>query len=76
MLVTGGTGYLGPWSSPGWRLPECRWSPLDIRDPRDPVDGVEYVTGDLRTVDLAALFTQHQVGAVVHLAAIVEPRRV
>ena len=42
---------------------------------RDPVDGVEYVTGDLRTVDLAALFTQHQVGAVVHLAAIVEPRK-
>ena len=24
VLVTGGTGYLGPWSSPGWRLPECR----------------------------------------------------
>ena len=73
VLVTGGTGYLGSLVVARLAAAGVPVVALDIRDPRDPVDGVEYVTGDLRTVDLAALFTQHQVGAVVHLAAIVEP---
>jgi UDP-glucose 4-epimerase len=73
VLVTGGTGYLG--SLVVARLAD-RGVPvvaLDIRGPREEVAGAQYITGDLRTVDLAALFTEHQVGAVVHLAAIVEP---
>ena len=48
---------------------------LDVRPPRRPVDGVGYLTGDLRTTDLAALLREHAVSAVVHLAAIVEPPR-
>ena len=73
VLVTGGTGYLGSLVVARLAAAGVPVVALDIRDPREPVDGVEYITGDLRTVDLAALFTEHQVGAVVHLAAIVEP---
>ncbi len=73
VLVTGGTGYLGSLVVARLAAAGVPVVALDIRAPREPVDGVEYVTGDLRTVDLAALFSEHQVGAVVHLAAIVEP---
>lgn len=73
VLVTGGTGYLG--SLVVARLAQ-RGVPvvaLDIREPRRAVDGVTYVKGDLRTVDLAEELRAYDVGAVVHLAAIVEP---
>lgn len=75
VLVTGGTGYLG--SLVVSRLAE-RGVPvvsLDVRDAREPVAGVTYVTGDLRTTDLGALLEEHHIAAVVHLAAIVEPPR-
>jgi UDP-glucose 4-epimerase len=75
VLVTGGSGYLG--SLVVTRL-VARGVPVvgfDVRPPRQRVDGVTHVTGDLRTADLAALFREHAVSAVVHLAAIVEPPR-
>ncbi len=71
VLVTGGTGYLGSLVVARLAALQIPVVSLDVREPRQPVPGVEYVTGDLRTVDLAELF--RGVGAVVHLAAIVEP---
>lgn len=75
VLVTGGTGYLG--SLVVARLTE-RGVPtvsLDRRHVDIPLAGVEYVTADLRELDLVALLRGHEVDAVVHLAAIVEPPR-
>lgn len=72
-LVTGGSGYLG--SLVVRRLAErgAAVVSVDVREPREPVAGVTHVTGDLRALDLAALIREHEVDAVVHLAAIVEP---
>lgn len=75
VLVTGGAGYLGSLAVTALAAqPEV--SPLvslDVREPDERVDGVTYVTGDLREVDLAALLDERTVGAVVHLAAILAP---
>ena len=73
VLLTGGTGYLG--SLVVRRLADrgIRTVSVDVRDARDPVPGVTYVTADLRRLDLAHLMGEHEVDAVVHLAAIVEP---
>lgn len=73
VLVTGGTGYLG--SLVVQRLADrgITTVAVDVREARDPVPGVTYVTDDLRHLDLAGLMLEHEVGAVVHLAAIVEP---
>lgn len=74
VLVTGGSGYLGSLAVAG--LHEAGVAPLvslDLRAPASPVEGVTYVEGDLREVDLAGLVRLHDVAAVVHLAAIVNP---
>lgn len=73
VLVTGGAGYLG--SRVVARLAEwgVRVVSLDVRPPRTAREGVVELTADLRTVDLAAILSEHDVTAVVHLAAIVEP---
>ena len=74
VLVTGGTGHVGHLALQA--LAEHGLGPLvslDVRAPRDPVDGVSYATGDIRTVDLPQLLRAHEVGAVVHCAAIVQP---
>lgn len=75
VLVTGGAGYLGSLVVERLAEADVAVVALDIRAPGTPVDGVTYITGDLRTVDLAALLREHDVAAVVHLAAIVEPPR-
>jgi UDP-glucose 4-epimerase len=73
VLVTGGTGYLG--SLVVQRLVDrgVTTVSVDLREARDPVSGVTYVTGDLRHLDLVGLLREHGADAVVHLAAIVEP---
>ena len=73
VLVTGGTGYLGSLVVRRLVEREITTVSLDVREPRDHVPGVTYVTGDLRHLDLAGLMREHEADAVVHLAAIVEP---
>lgn len=75
VLVTGGNGYLG-------RLVVSRFAEagiptvsVDLRKPDAPREGVVEIVGDLRDVDLTDLLREHEVTAVVHLAAIVEPPR-
>ena len=82
VLVTGGAGYLGDLAlrtlaaTDGRRVPQDgapTLVSLDRRPPAVPIDGVTYVTLDLREADLPALLREHAIDAVVHLAAIVEP---
>jgi uncharacterized protein YbjT (DUF2867 family) len=47
ILLTGGTGTLGRHVTPLLREAGCRVRILSRRD-REPADGIEYVTGDLR----------------------------
>ncbi len=75
VLVTGGTGYLGSLALQALaaRTDVEPLVSLDVREPRVAIDGVTYVTDDLRSADLPALLHEHDVGAVVHLAAILDP---
>lgn len=75
VLVTGGTGYLGSLVVRRLADHAIATVSVDVREPRDPVADVTYVTGDLRELDLAALMREHKVEEVAHLAAIVEPPR-
>lgn len=75
VLVTGGTGYLGGLVVARLADAGATVVSLDRREPITPVEGVHYLTEDLRTVDLTRLLTEHGIDAVVHLAAIVEPPR-
>jgi UDP-glucose 4-epimerase len=73
VLVTGGSGYLG--SLVVARLCE-RAVPtvsVDVRAPRAGSPGVDYVHGDVRTIDLEGHLRRRDVTTVIHLAAIVEP---
>lgn len=74
VLVTGGSGYLGQLAVDA--LVERgvdRLVSVDVRQPPRPRPGVVHVTGDLRSVDLTSVLRDHEVDAVVHLAAIVNP---
>lgn len=74
VLVTGGAGYVGGLALHA--LAEHgveRLVSLDLRAPASPRAGVVHRTGDIRSVDLAALCQEHDVHAVVHLAAIIDP---
>ena len=75
ILITGGSGYLG--SLVGARLSE-RAVPtvlVDVRAPRVRAPGVEYVHGDVRTIDLEGHLRSRDVRRVIHLAAVLEPPR-
>jgi UDP-glucose 4-epimerase len=82
ILVTGGTGYLGSLTlaalagratPPDDQAPRGPLVSLDRRPPAHEVIGVRYVTADLREADLPALLREHAIGAVVHLAAVLDP---
>ena len=73
ILVTGGSGYLGPRRRPAGR--DRATGGLGRPTRPQPVEAVHYLTEDLRSLDLAAVLAEHEVRAVVHLAAIVEPPR-
>jgi UDP-glucose 4-epimerase len=75
VMVTGGSGYLGSLVVSRLAAHGVPVVTVDVRPPRHRVDGVEHVTGDLRTADLTGILREHDVKAVVHLAAIVEPPR-
>ena len=78
VLVTGAGGYLG--SQVVARLTELKGEQRpavivahDIREPREQLDGVDYVVADIRSPEMAQLIAAHQINAVVHLASIVTP---
>ncbi len=73
VLVTGGSGYLGSLAVERLAGAGLDVVALDVRPPGRDVAGVRYLTADLREADLAELMVEHGVGAVVHLAAIVNP---
>ncbi len=81
ILVTGGTGYLGSLAlealvragGPAAGQRPGTLVSLDRRPPEAPIEGVTYVTADLRATDLPTLLAEHEVDAVVHLAAIIDP---
>jgi UDP-glucose 4-epimerase len=80
VLVTGAGGYLGrqvvarladlpPGQRPAVLVAH------DLREPAQVLPGVEYASGDIRSQELGDLISRHQIGSVVHLAAIVTPGR-
>jgi UDP-glucose 4-epimerase len=78
VLITGAGGYLG--SQLVARLaalaPSQRPQAIvahDIREPQARLAQVDYVTADIRSPDIAAIISQHQIDTVVHLASIVTP---
>jgi UDP-glucose 4-epimerase len=78
VFITGACGYIGSLTVAA--LADGRGSVNriiagDIRQVADDrrVAGVQYVTADIRDPGLGKLFQEHQVGIVVHLAAVVNP---
>jgi UDP-glucose 4-epimerase len=70
ILVTGGAGFIATHLAR--RLLDEGYSvrSLDLRDPRNPVEGVEYIRGDVREEDDLRKAVR-DVSAVYHFAAIV-----
>jgi UDP-glucose 4-epimerase len=80
VLITGAAGYLGRETLQQLAPHRGQLRQLiatDIREVDGPqrTAGVEYVCADIRSVEMPALFKQHGVDVVVHLAAIVTPGR-
>lgn len=80
ILVTGGAGFIGAHllrSLERDRRGIRGLISLDVRDAPGPsrVDGVTYVRADVRTPQLAAVFDEHGVDTVVHLAAVTSAPR-
>ncbi len=76
VLITGAAGYLG-----GLLAADLAADPgdletiigTDIREPAETIDGVTFVRADVRDPALVDILREHDVGVVVHLAAIVSP---
>lgn len=76
VLITGAAGYLG-----GLLAADLAADPgdletiigTDIREPEGAVEGMTFVTADVRDPGLADILHDHDVDVVVHLAAIVSP---
>lgn len=76
VLVTGATGYLGGLLLQDLATERGEIDTIvgtDIRQPTEMIQGVTYLTKDVRDPDLVDTFRLHGVDVVVHLAAIVSP---
>lgn len=74
VLVTGGNGFLGSSVVRGLAAAGHRVVSADLREPREPVPGVEHVVCDVTDpAAVQAAFTGRSVEVVVHLASIVTP---
>jgi UDP-glucose 4-epimerase len=78
VLITGALGYIGREVLK--RLSDVREEfgeivAMDIREPaaEQRLDGITYVTADIRDKAVARILQDHRINAVVHLAAIVNP---
>jgi UDP-glucose 4-epimerase len=80
VFITGVGGYIGSLTVAalaGKRSDAGRIIAGDVRQPADDrrFAGVQYITADIRDPGLATLFREHRVDVVVHLAAVVNPRK-
>lgn len=76
VLVTGAAGYLGNLLVQGLAADPGDLEAIvatDIREPAQPIDGVTFVTADVRDSGLVDTLREYSVDVVVHLAAIVSP---
>jgi len=76
VLVTGAAGYIGGLTTRELsRQGSVRVIATDIREvpASERVEGVEYLQLDITDVGLADVLREHEVGTVVHLAALVNP---
>jgi UDP-glucose 4-epimerase len=80
VLITGAAGYLGRETLQQLIQQRDKLRQIIAMDVRDVaasnrLAGVEYVGGDIRAPEIAALFKNYKPDIVVHLAAIVTPGR-
>ncbi|NOY54440.1 MAG: SDR family oxidoreductase [Actinobacteria bacterium] len=78
VLVTGAGGYVGSLLIESLAADPGRLTTIvamDVREPAERLDGITYVTMDIRDPSLRQVLGEHDVGTVVHLAAIVTPGR-
>ena len=80
VLVTGAGGYLGRRVVSALAREDAWDGPLiacDVREAEadERIEGVTYVTADVREPELAERMADHDVEVVVHLAAVVTPGR-
>ena len=71
VLVTGAGGYLGRQvverlaELPPAQRPELLLA-HDLRAPAQPLPGVEYANGDIRSPELGEMIARHRIDTVVH----------